>query len=348
MNNNKKLTLKAMAQRLQVSTATVSNAFNRPDQLSEERRQWILEECRRAGYAGPHGGRHRLSGRSGIVGLMLAENLSASLSDPALQAFLNGLSVELDRQQCNLLLLPNNDAGSEYRRRQHESLVDGFIVWGTLRRADTLERLRLLRKRVVAVDAKIPGFPSVTADHYGGAHAAAMHALREPVSGVAILGLRLIDSDRVCRVRPEELSCNAGSAPSQRLQGFLDALRECGHALPVERIWHLPDSGWAAAMQAAREALTSHPRPELVLCMSDQMARAVIGVAAELGLGIPDDVRVLGFEGAESGPEALCELTTVEQPFEQQGQLAARLYLGELADADMVLPTQLKIGRSCP
>ena len=54
MKNEKKLTLKDVAEQLNVSTATISNAFNRPDQLSVKLKESILSRCKEMGYYGPN------------------------------------------------------------------------------------------------------------------------------------------------------------------------------------------------------------------------------------------------------------------------------------------------------
>ncbi|HAI72739.1 MAG TPA: LacI family transcriptional regulator, partial [Alteromonas australica] len=82
MNKNK-LTLKDVALQLGVSTATISNAFNRPDQLSAARREAILAECEKIGYTGPNKAAQILrKGRSNIVALILADSIAYTVSDP--------------------------------------------------------------------------------------------------------------------------------------------------------------------------------------------------------------------------------------------------------------------------
>ena len=78
----------------------MSNAFNRPDQLSAGLRQRILDECRRQGYAGPRGKRRQLNTRPTVLGLILAGDLANSLQDEQTQAVIRGLAKEVDRHHC--------------------------------------------------------------------------------------------------------------------------------------------------------------------------------------------------------------------------------------------------------
>ena len=85
------LTLKDVAGHLGVSTATISNAFNRPDQLSQKLRERILSECKTLGYPGPNAAARSLrTGRTGIIGVTLSNYLSYSFSDPVANQFLQG------------------------------------------------------------------------------------------------------------------------------------------------------------------------------------------------------------------------------------------------------------------
>src|ERR1044072_1796969 len=87
-------TLASLAAELGVSRTTVSNAYNRPDQLSPELRRRVLETARRVGYPGPDPVARSLRTRkAGAVGLLLTENLSYAFRDPAAPGFLGGLGA---------------------------------------------------------------------------------------------------------------------------------------------------------------------------------------------------------------------------------------------------------------
>lgn len=347
-DNGKRLTLKAMAEKLNVSTATISNAFNRPDQLSEARRLWILEECKRLGYVGPNAAARSLrTGRTGNVGVILADNLAYSLTDPVANEFLHGLAEVLDRRQMSLLLLPGQD-GDEHRSRLQESLVDGFIVYGWLKPGGAYQRLLQQNKPIVTVDFDLEGCTWVNIDNYEGARRSAEHALQHRPGNVAILGLRMVNADRVCRIRDRELFNEAGAISVRRLNGYQDALKAAGYAVPAERIWSIPTNTHADAYQAAREALTTSPRPDLLLCMSDRIALAAIQAALQMGLRIPEDVSVVGFDGIPEGANIHPSLTTVYQQSAEKGRVAARIFLGEQEDRNVMLPTCLQIRESCP
>ena len=124
MNKKNKLTLKDVAQQLDVSTATISNAFNRPDQLSAARRQHILAACEKLGYHGPNRAAQILrKGESGIVAVVLADNIEYMVSDPVASTFVKGVSRVLHEKGKHLLLY----SGNADSIREVADFVDGFI-----------------------------------------------------------------------------------------------------------------------------------------------------------------------------------------------------------------------------
>ena len=167
----KPLNLKAVAKILGVSTATVSNAFNRPNQLSASLREKILKECDELGYHGPNlAARSLRKGQSDVIAVVLADSLGYSFSDPVASQFLQGVSEVLAEHSKQLLLLSSKFTGKE--QSSAESLPDGFIFYGTPS-GDCFERIYKFGKKVVAVDFE--------------SHARAMGANAETVHSIADL-----------------------------------------------------------------------------------------------------------------------------------------------------------------
>ncbi len=100
-------TLASLAAELGVSRTTVSNGYNRPDQLSPELRERVLETARRLGYPGPDPvARSLRTRRAGAIGLLLAEGLSYAFRDPVAVGFLEGLALACEEAEQGLLLVP--------------------------------------------------------------------------------------------------------------------------------------------------------------------------------------------------------------------------------------------------
>ena len=102
-----RVTVKTIAEAVGVSPSTVSNAYNRPDQLSAELRERILAVAAELGYAGPDAAARMLrSGRAEAVGVLLTERLSYAFSDPYAIGFLTAVTEVLEQSQTSLVLMP--------------------------------------------------------------------------------------------------------------------------------------------------------------------------------------------------------------------------------------------------
>ena len=127
----RRATLKSVAAYLNISTATVSNAFNRPDQLSSQLREEVLAAASALGYRGPDSlGRSLRTGQSCIIGIMMADNLSYSLTDSVASELLSGMSEVLDLHGYRMLLL--TQSASQEIRNEFNGISDGYLVYGSL------------------------------------------------------------------------------------------------------------------------------------------------------------------------------------------------------------------------
>lgn len=351
--SNMRMTLKSIAQRLDVSTASVSNAFNRPDQLSADLRARILKECARLGYHGPnHAARSLRTGKSGIVGVMLADSLAYNFKDPCAIEFMRGVAESLDNQRVNLLLMPGGE--SSFDQQALETIPDCFILYGPPNDRSVLGRLQSQHKPIVAVDFTIPNHLSLNIDNYQGAYEAAHHVFSKvgTVDGtldstaVAVVGLRLLDQQAISTIAGRTLFEADVSISRVRLDGFRAAARDLGCTLPDSLVWHTHDSAWNDGVEAAELALQTQPRPRALLCMSDQLALAALSVARSQGLRVPEDVAIVGFDDIPAAQQSHPSLSTVYQPSLEKGRLAARMVMAPDKHHNTVLPTKFIVRES--
>jgi len=342
-----KLRLKDVAAILEVSTATVSNAFNRPSQLSRNLREHILSRCQEIGYPGPNAAARSLrTGKTGIIGVMLSNYLSYSFSDTVAHQFLQGLAEVFEERQYNLLVMPSRDHVE--MASGYESFVDGFIVYGPPQ-PQKLAQLVSQHKSIITVDFEIEGYVSVNVDNFLGARACAEHALKNLSNDhdVAVLGLRINDRNRVCRVDDGGLF-DESTITIQRLRGFQAAAKKYHRNIAQKLIWHIPDNTHKLGYQAAKEALSEPSPPKVLLCMSDRIALGALQAARHLGFGVPDDVKITGFDDIPESHTQHPTLTTVHQQSKDKGRIAAEIFLGMRQEKSLVLPTELVVRESCP
>ena len=343
----RRATLKEVATALGVSPATVSNAYNRPDQLSPLLREKVFEAARRLGYAGPDPvARSLRRRRAGAVGVLYSDRLSYAFADPAAVRFFEGISVATEEAGLGMLLLPGSARGARDPQAVGNAVVDGFVIY-CMADDDPLVGAALGRRLpVVLVDHPGVGdVPYVGIDDEGAAAAAAEHLIslghrrlgvvsfgltREPAGGLADLS------------RPERATFGPSRA---RLRGYASATKRAGLSVSGVPVFECAGSTTEEGRVAAEVLLGTQNRPTAILCMSDQLAFGVLKAAPGLGLSLPGDLSVVGFDDVPEAQRTDPPLTTVHQPHVEKGLLAGRILVAQLGDHEppeaRLLPTRL-------
>lgn len=340
-------TLASLAAELGVSRTTVSNAYNRPDQLSPQLRNRVLETARRMGYPGPDPvARSLRTRRARAVGLLLTEELSFAFRDPAALGFLEGLAQACENAGQGLLLIPASSRHADLAAVQQAS-VDGFVVYSVPENDPHLEAV--LRRPLPIVVADQPmntvGVDRVGVDDRGGMRALAGHLVELGHQRVGVISMRLGDSPHNGFADLDRQNGAGAGVQGERLAGLRDGFTAAGvdwAQVPVVERW---DHSAEAGAAAAGELLTQHPALTAVVCSSDVLALGALRLAADRGWAVPSTLSVTGFDGIQEARAA--GLTTVVQPVREKGRMAGELLLerGERTETrSVVLPTELVIG----
>lgn len=324
-----RVTLQTVADRVGVSRMTVSNAFSRPDQLSEELRARVLAAAAELGYVGPDPAARGLArGEVGAVGL-LTGSLRHTFSDEISTRFLGAIAEELAPTGLALTLLPASDGDALPAR---SVAMDGAIVYSCLPTSPAVDLVARRHLPVVHVDQPpSDGVTCVNVDDRGGARAAAQHLLDLGHRRIAVVSTALPASagrGGLVDVDPVRLAATTTAhAPRERLLGWLDALTPAG-VRPV--VAHQPDN-YVVSESPAHALLARADRPTAVLCFSDAIADGVLLAARALGLRVPDDLSVVGFDDNALAARAEPGLTTVRQDVRAKGREAVGALLVGLA-----------------
>jgi DNA-binding LacI/PurR family transcriptional regulator len=346
----RRATLASLAAELRVSRTTVSNAYNRPDQLSADLRERVLATAQRLGYPGPDPVARSLRTRkAGAVGLVITEPLTYAFSDPAALDFGAGLAQSCEEIGQGLMLVAVGPRRSlaDGTASVLAAGVDGLVVYSAALDDPYLEVVLRRRLPVVVVDQPkdVPGASQVGIDDW-----AAMRKLGEYVLGlghreIGLLTMRLRRDRRQGLVDPERLRSSTFQVQSERIAGVRDAMAAAGvdpdSLTVVESFEHTPTSGGVAA----RVALDANPRITALMCTADVLALSTMDYLRGRGIYVPGQMTVTGFDGV---PEAVSRgLTTVAQPSLQKGRRAgALLHRGDIHPTVEVLDTELIRGRT--
>jgi DNA-binding LacI/PurR family transcriptional regulator len=329
----RRATLASLAAELKVSRTTISNAYNRPDQLSADLRERVLATAKRLGYPGPDPvARSLRTRRAGAVGLVMTEPLNYSFNDPAALDFVAGLAESCEDAGQGLLLVavgPNRTV-QDGSAAVLAAGVDGFVVYSA---SDDDPYLQIVMQRhlpVVVVDQPkdVPGTSRVCIDDRTAMAELARYVVELGHREIGLLTMRLGRDGPRRGAKPVVASQDRLQTPHfhvqrERIRGVYDAMLEAGpdpaSLTVVESYEHGPTSGGAAA----EVALNANPRLTALMCTADVLALSAMDYLRGRGIYVPGQMTVTGFDGI---PEALRRgLTTVSQPSMEKGRRAGHL-----------------------
>jgi len=308
--------LAAVAALAGVSPSTASLAFSGAGPVAEATRARVLAAAEQLNYGGPDPRAQSLRrGRSGIIGVVMEERVRDAFRDPMNIAMLDGLADELGSIGAGLLLL--TETGNE-RLDVASAPVDAVVLVGCGTGFD--ETLGILQQRgmpIVAVEApRMPGVLAIDLDNRVSSATISRHLKELGHERIASVTLPLRKSHEPGRVDADWHDWAASEVGIQRLAGVEDVFGP----MPT---FSASNSSIDAGLVAGLDLLSDPAgRPTAVIAQSDLLAIGVIRAVEQLGLFVPYDVSVVGFDGAriDSG----YDLTTMVQPAVDKGRAAAR------------------------
>lgn len=309
MNPPRRVTIREVAQAAGVSLATVSKVLNDRYGVAEETANRVRSVIEELGYETSLVARSLRTGRTDVVGVLVAdlEPFSTEVLKGVADVF-RGTGYELVAYAAATRV--GEHVGWEQRQlaRLGGTLIDGAVLV-TPTVTDIVATVP-----VVAVDPHTghPGLPVVDADNLHGGYLAGKHLVELGHQDIAMLTGR---SDLV--------------SARLREQGFRAALAEAG--VPLDHVVFAPgDFDPDVAEKSAHELLTTSRRPTAIFAANDATALVTIEVARRLGLDIPHDLSIVGFDNVPEAAMSTPGLTTVEQPIREMGRRAARMLLDRL------------------
>src|SRR5919199_1418762 len=332
------VTLADVAAHLGVSRTTVSNAYNRPDQLSPALRDKVLAAATDLGYAGPDPmARGLRRGQTGSLGLVFDQPLTYAFTDPAAALFLTGMAQGLEEHGAALSIIPRMPEGPQQSAELVRSaLVDGYMLFCTA--ADD-PRFSAVRGRglpyvLVEYDDE-PGGERTTAhvqiDDINGAEQAARHLADLGHRRVAIVTAY----GEGTMTGPEAQAMARWRVLGGRLRGWRAGPEAAGVDWSNVTVSAAGGSSADHRRPAAAALLDRAERPTAILALSDVLALGVLQAAAERGIAVPGELSVVGFDDIPQA--AAASLTTVSQPHEEKGRAAVRLLVSGARPSDSVL-----------
>lgn len=337
-------TLADVAARAGVSPSTASLAFSGSPRVADATRERVLVAAADLGYAGPDPIAASLRrGRSGVIGAFVGERLLYAFRDPVAVQLLDGIAEVLGEHGVGLLLLAGDEGRPAPELISRMPLDAAIFATCGLEDDPAMNSLRARGVPVVAVEGPdLDGVVLIDIDDRGGTRDLALH-------------LRGLGHRRIAQIAmPLRLDGTRGPVdPARRARLHYRDVRQrmltvedvFGPVPTLETASNTVDEGVLAG-----RALLDVPaaeRPTAIVAQSDVLAAGVLRAAADLGLDVPADVSVVGFDGADLPWLGSTVLTTVVQPSGRKGREAAGAAMELVAGrtpADVLLPVNLRIG----
>lgn len=338
--NKKRYTIKDLAIRLDLSVSTVSRVLRGATDVNPETRSRVLQMVESLNYKRNPLAMSLASKRSYTVGVVVPD-----LSVPFFGEAITGMQDYLQQQGYKLIVCPS---GESYRQEvnQVELLmshrVDGLIVSVS---QETEDYAHLYRAReevpVVMFDRVIPGlekdFSKVVVNDREGAFTATAHLISHGYKRIAHIS------------GPKHLFiCQ------ERLAGYREALEV--HGLPFDPSLVVHCNMHLNISKAVLQLLCLPERPDAIFAINDPVALEVMSKLIRSGVGIPQQMGVIGYTGSKMARLFHPSLSTIRQPSQRMGEVASRVLLDEIARRSrgetafrpefVELPTELIVGES--
>ncbi|MFW5471936.1 LacI family DNA-binding transcriptional regulator [Knoellia sp. CPCC 206450] len=326
----RKATLRGVADRAGVSISTASLVFSGKGPVAEPTADRVRTAATELRWTGPDPLASSLrQGRAGTVAVIVEERLLDAFRDPFALTVLDGLAQELDSMGTSMLLVADHSAGDEDARNPLAGHAIDAAVFPLCGRIDSPLVDHLVARGVPVIGSGAPDHDAVVhvvVDEHGASAAATRHLVDLGHHRLAHVTMPLGPTRVTRRIQPRDLGQAAYPDARDRARGFLDTAPRGSTLVETER------ADVVQGEVAGRLLLDVAPddRPTGVVAQSDLLAAGVVRAAESLGLRVPEDVSVTGFDAVEL-PWLDRVLTTIEQPGEAKGRLLGDLTRRALA-----------------
>lgn len=291
-------TIRDVAAAAQVSTATVSKYINGAQRFSPKVEAALDTAIAALGYKSNPLAKSMITGRTNTIGLSVLD-----INNPHFSSILKGANRVAHDQEYSVLLVDTEETPSRERRILEDlsRRVDGMIVFSRLRESEMAWMASIDKPLVFFGSLSELPIPTVASDDHGGAFMLAQH-------------LRMLGHKRIAYL---------GFSHSRRDEERLGGIRECLDGTGIElAVYDGEQPSMVEGERLCSSVVLGAHRPDAVICYNDLMALGFMKEAGNLGLSIPHDLSVVGFDNIAYGKYVTPALTTVDLQSERMGATA--------------------------
>ena len=302
-----------------VSLGTVSNVLNRPDRVSTRTRARVEAAMAELGFVRNESARQLRAGHSSALAYVMLDAGNPFFTDVA-----KGIEDAAEKADLSVFICNSDnraDRERSYLARLQEQRVQGILITPVSPQDPMLDEVAARGTPVIVVDRTRPGgtLCSVAVDDVTGGRIATEHLLELGHERIAFVG------------GPTSIG-----QVSDRLEGARQALAAAG--LAPDRLVEVTTSALTVAEGRGGgeriAGLSETHRPTAAVCANDLLALGLLQQCVSLGLQVPDDLAIVGYDDIDFAAAAAVPLTSVRQPRQRLGETAAELLLDEASNPD--------------
>lgn len=302
-------TIKDVAKKANVSIATVSRILNNQPGYSEKTKVKVLQAIQELGYQPNAVARGLINKRTHTIGILFP-----SLSSLFSGKLLSGVERMAHAKESSVIACHTQSQGSKtmkYLQMLNEKRIDGLIFTSEVLKEEYYEYIKKMNIPIVllATESKDFPIPYVKVDDYQASYSAVQYLIKKGHTKIGMISGSQFDL----------------IAGKPRIQGFKQALTDYNLQLNEDSIYYGEDFGFEEGKKNFLRFMNQSPDITALFCASDELAIGAISAAHDIGIKVPQDLSIIGYDNLQISEMCVPPLTTVAQPLEEMGESAAKL-----------------------
>jgi len=302
-------TIKDVAKKANVSTATVSRILNGLPGYSEETKKRVLKVIEELGYQPNAVARGLVSRKTKTLGVLLPNVSSLFAAE-----ILNGIE-DTAHESDHSVIVCNTDSNGirtmKYLQVLNEKRVDGIIFTSEVLKKEYYDAMIEMNIPIVLISTASYRYPLpyVKVDDKHAAYSATEFLIKNGHERIAMISGTKDDP----------------IAGVPRVEGYKQALRDYGLVVDEQRITYGIDFGYKTGMMGMEQIINEMQDISAVFAASDEIAIGALSVANKRGWKVPDDISIIGYDNLKVAEMSIPPLTTVAQPLYEMGKIATKM-----------------------
>ena len=329
------VTIYDVAKKTGFSAPTVSRALNGIGNLSEKTRDLIILEAKQMGYKPNSAARALTTKKSNIIGVMFDDSgMQQGFSHPVFSGILNTFRQEMEKKGYDLLFLSDKFGKNKMSYADHCAYrnIDGVMIASHTCAYEDLLPLLNSNLPCVSVNDTFPKTCTILSSNFSAAYEATNYLISKGHTKIAYLGMS-IENDRI-------------SASKDRFSGYKQALDDKNIKYSEEFVELVQEWNSISGYEGL-EKLLSRAKPTAVFAICDEIAFGAMKYCKKMGIKIPEELSIIGFDNDRISEYCSPPLTTISQNTELIGKTAAAILIKKIENdvaPDMIqIPTKLII-----